>query len=459
MNPFNLQHSVRFYTPLGDTIVLDGLMAGAGPEASAFLVAGGPSLGKLDLSLLQQRGVFTLAINNAWSLFRPNSWVFSDSPGSFIEQGWFDPGIMKFAPVQQREGRLVRSVAGELKEMDWKACHAPNTWFYPRNAEFDPDTFFTEPSINWGQDEKIPDKLGLKGGRSTLLVAIRLLTILGFRRINLLGVDFKMEAGRSNYAFEQERTASAIAGNNQSYNIQKQRLAALKPHLDKAGIEVFNCNPESELKVFPYRSFEEAIDVATQDCRTEIVTAGRYEKASKPISRAGRREHELKKYRHLAKTNPNYGATCHGRDAVDLVCGWKPKRVLDCGCGRNGFKELLKPHGVEVFGADPVFPEADFTASMHSLPFRAEAFDGVTAFDVLEHLIPEDVVDVLDELRRVTKPGGHFCFSIAYTPSRHTVNGENLHPTVRTESWWTRQIRRVSKDLHKQGRYLHGSFK
>lgn len=458
MNKLTLPTSVRFQTALGDTIVLDGLIGGRGPEASAFLVAGGPSLRNVDLSQLQRRGVFSLAINNAWALFRPSAWIFSDSPGSFVEQGWFDPGIMKFAPVQQNEGRICRSINGEIRELDWRAWHMPNTWFYPRNANFNHETFLSEPTINWGQEEDSPDSLGLKGGRTTMLAALRLLILLGFNRINLLGVDFRMSDGSNNYAFEQARTAAAVRGNNQSYELQIKRLEALRPKFEAVGVEVYNCNPDSHLKVFPFRSYEEALDVASSDCGTPIETAGRYDRNVKPVSRAGRRAHELKKYRYLARNNPSYGASCHGRDAIDLIMKWQPKRVLDCGCGRNGFKDLMKPHGVEVVGVDNAFPEADVSAPIYALPFQDGSFDTVTAFDVLEHVLPEDVDVSLAEMARVAK-GGKFCLSIAYTPSKTLVGGENLHPTVRNETWWLRRLRPFVRTLDKAGRYIHGSFK
>ncbi|WP_392545030.1 class I SAM-dependent methyltransferase [Oryzobacter telluris] len=49
-----------------------------------------------------------------------------------------------------------------------------------------------------------------------------------------------------------------------------------------------------------------------------------------------------------------------------------------------------------------------------ALPFADEAFDVVSAFDVIEHCDPEDVA--LAEVRRVLRPGGRFLMSVpAYT--------------------------------------------
>lgn len=459
MHPELNSNPVRFYTAMGDSIVLNGCMAGKGPETSAFLVASGPSLRKVDLRQLEQRGIFSMAINNAWSMFRPTAWTFSDSVGSFIEQGWFDPGIMKFVPAPQKEGRIVRKVEGEFKELDWRAWQMPNCWFYNRDSQFDHKTFLTSTTVNWGQDDGKEDALGLKGGRSTLLAGFRLLTVLGFTRIYLLGVDFEMGGENGNYAFEQERTPQSIKGNNQTYEILHRRFDALKPELERFGIKVYNCNPDSKLKTFEFLDYNEAVQQATENCLASgIDTSGRYDRSIKPVTRSGRRQHELKKYKKLAAQDPKYGATNHGAAAVPLIKSWAPKRVLDCGCGRNLLVQELRLAGIEALGVDFAFPEADFQAPLHALPFRDGAFDVITAFDVLEHVLPEDVELVLDEFRRVATKG-KFCFSICYRPSRKTVDGENLHPTVREESWWIRRIQRVARTIDSTGRYLHGDFK
>ena len=69
--------------------------------------------------------------------------------------------------------------------------------------------------------------------------------------------------------------------------------------------------------------------------------------------------------------------------------------------------------------------------------------DAVTSFDALEHLLTEDVAATLSEMRRVCRAGGRFIFSICTRPSRITVDGQNLHPTVKATEWWLERIARV----------------
>ena len=175
-----------------------------------------------------------------------------------------------------------------------------------------------------------------------------------------------------------------------------------------------------------------------------------------------RREHERSKYVELAsRPNSSYGASNHGRDAIPIVKRWKPRLVVDFGCGRNDFVAELRRHGIDGLGVDFAFQEADINKPMHETKLVEGVADVVTSFDALEHLLTEDVVPVLTEIRRVARPGAWFCFSVCTRPSRITVKGENLHPTVRPLSWWVDVIGRVGavNDTRAAGRCLTGRFR
>lgn len=175
-----------------------------------------------------------------------------------------------------------------------------------------------------------------------------------------------------------------------------------------------------------------------------------------------RREHERAKYEELAsRTGSTYGSTNHGRYAVGLVQRWKPRFLIDFGCGRNEFIRSLRRVGVDGLGVDFAFPEADVVAPMHKTGLASGVADVVTSFDALEHLLPEDVAPALAEMHRVARPRARFVFSICTHPSRLTVGGENLHPTVRPLAWWFERIGKVGvvRDRRAAGRYVTGTFK
>jgi len=161
------------------------------------------------------------------------------------------------------------------------------------------------------------------------------------------------------------------------------------------------------------------------------------------------REHERQKYLKLDGTTignsiVRYGHLNHGQLAYPTVLGWNPSYVLDFGCGGNQFVRELRRRGVRGAGIDFAMAGADIVAPMHEVPLPGAIADVITSFDALEHLLPEDVRPVLEEMRRLSKPGSHFCFSISYHPSGITVEGENLHMTVRSKSWWESEIERYA---------------
>ncbi len=177
-----------------------------------------------------------------------------------------------------------------------------------------------------------------------------------------------------------------------------------------------------------------------------------------------RRDHERAKYLELAARpgsgSGGYGSTNHGRHAVPIVRAWKPRFVVDFGCGRNDFIRHLRRLGIDGLGVDFAFDDADVVKPMHATGLVEGVADVVTCFDALEHLLPEDVNPVLAEMRRVARPRGWFCVSVCTRPSRITALGENLHPTVRPINWWLDRIGRVGAvtDRRAGGRYIIGRF-
>jgi len=90
--------------------------------------------------------------------------------------------------------------------------------------------------------------------------------------------------------------------------------------------------------------------------------------------------------------------------------------VLDVGCGPGSMLSFLTRYG-PVTGLDPYRPALEMArgasssplvqGSIEQLPFRANQFHLVTAFEVLYHRGVLDVVRALRELHRVLAPGGY----------------------------------------------------
>lgn len=225
-----------------------------------FLVCSGPSLNNLDLSLMDNRGVMSMAMNNSWIKFKPDFWIGFDSPGRFHDGGWMDPSIMKIVPWHRRLEPLSNRVGGELEPSDLNPTDAPNCWFLSNTATFDENTWFTEKHANWGGAVE-----GLKpegGFRVSMIGALRTLYYLGFQEVYLLGCDWEMplNMGKEAYAWEENRAQQVREKNNDMYNWIEGVLKKLQPGFEKANFQVYNCNKHSKLSLFPFIEYEDAIE-------------------------------------------------------------------------------------------------------------------------------------------------------------------------------------------------------
>lgn len=250
-----------------------------------FLVCGGPSLKQHDLSALRERGVMSLGVNNVSGLAPVRAFVCSDPPEKFHHGIWLDPAILKLVPSPKLPKRVrAKLTDGSFRHTSYRVMDCPNVWGFARCTEFDPATFLTSLSASWGVSAANSEATGRPKVYFTMLLGLRLLHYLGCRRVYLLGVDFHMTAEPGGgYAFSQNRWPGAAAGNNNSYRLVAGMLAECKPYFDRAGFEVYNCNPTSSLRVFPHVPFEAAVE----DCRGGVPRepfdlAGWYEKPGAP---------------------------------------------------------------------------------------------------------------------------------------------------------------------------------
>ena len=104
--------------------------------------------------------------------------------------------------------------------------------------------------------------------------------------------------------------------------------------------------------------------------------------------------------------------------------------VLDYGAGRGnllkGMKTRPPRRTVEIELYDPAVP------AISAPPERAEL---VTCIDVLEHIEPELLVNVLDDLQRLAR--AYVFLTIHTGPAKKVLSdGRNAHLTQQPPSWW-----------------------
>jgi hypothetical protein len=235
--------------------------------APAFLICNGPSFNDLDKRPLNY--CYTMTVNNGpaacYSRFAPSAWTLVDDPSRFLLSIWLNPKIQKFVP-HAHAGKLIWNsmngkdepylVPGTDRPMVVREC--PNVLYIHRNEKFEASRFWVEDTFNWGMHSDYTDAYGHKGGRSVMLIALKLLFQLGFRRIYILGADFKMDA-QHKYSFDEERGKGAIKCNTETYAALNDRLTDANKHAKELGLEIYNCYEQSGLKAFEHRPYETAL--------------------------------------------------------------------------------------------------------------------------------------------------------------------------------------------------------
>ena len=155
-----------------------------------------------------------------------------------------------------------------------------------------------------------------------------------------------------------------------------------------------------------------------------------------PVRKPMSREKEIELYEgHY--TDPRYGMGAKRRAAVQqIVDDLLPRgTLLDVSTGRGETLKFAEHVGHDAFGTEVVEallgPKVVF-AQAHKLPFADDSFDHVCCFDVLEHLLEEDVRACLIEMRRVAKVS-----VTASASERPSVFGNvDLHISRRPAAQW-----------------------
>lgn len=131
----------------------------------------------------------------------------------------------------------------------------------------------------------------------------------------------------------------------------------------------------------------------------------------------------------LHQQNLNYGASGYKRAEIVLTLSKKYNTtdILDYGCGKGTLANSM-PFPIKEY--DPAISGKDIT------PFPA---DIVICTDVLEHIEPEYLDNVLGDLQRLIKKIGFFVIHTG-AAIKQLPDGRNTHLIQQSRSWWWKRI-------------------
>ena len=93
---------------------------------------------------------------------------------------------------------------------------------------------------------------------------------------------------------------------------------------------------------------------------------------------------------------------------IDKINALKPDAVIDLGCGANLYKKWIN----NLVGLDIATTEADINGLIEDLPFNDNSADVVLALGSINFGSEDLIRTQLDEVKRITKPGGHIFFRV-----------------------------------------------
>jgi hypothetical protein len=143
--------------------------------------------------------------------------------------------------------------------------------------------------------------------------------------------------------------------------------------------------------------------------------------------------------RQLFDANPLFATSGQlHRAEVRPLADWGRKSILDYGAGRCTLAVALGP-AYDVTNYDPALPELNVPPEPH---------DVVVCTDVLEHVEPECLDDVLKDLLRLTRE--HLFVSIAMKPSSAILaDGRNAHLIIENKEWWKAKLEEAGFEIVK----------
>lgn len=136
----------------------------------------------------------------------------------------------------------------------------------------------------------------------------------------------------------------------------------------------------------------------------------------------------------LHKRRPDYGckSSRHLSTVKALAAACDCDTILDYGCGKGDLLKALVKEGYKAEGYDPGHP--DFTQ-------RPNKADLVVCTDVMEHIEPEMLDNVIEDILSLANKAVFFLIALRPDSSKCLKDGSNPHKIVETFDWWKAQMR------------------
>lgn len=172
------------------------------------------------------------------------------------------------------------------------------------------------------------------------------------------------------------------------------------------------------------------------------------------------KEYERQHILGMGKHNGDWVTTVVGLMRMFEAVKLRPvTSVLDYGCGHGEIGSIMRrdnliPEGVTYHEYDPGVPEKS------ALP---EPADLVICTDVLEHIEPDLIDNVIQHLCSVTKIVAFIVVCMVPSKRKTLTDGRNVHLILESPKWWMKKLSMapwhgIFLPSHKAGKYANFLF-
>lgn len=135
---------------------------------------------------------------------------------------------------------------------------------------------------------------------------------------------------------------------------------------------------------------------------------------------------------HAKKKNWGASGGKWTNDIARTATHYGVRTILDYGSGKGLLSEQLRQRGFQVTAFDPAVRGIDRKPK--------GSFDMVVCVDVLEHIEPEYLDAVLQELQRYAALG-YFVICLGPAKKHWLSDGRNAHLIVKGREWWAGKLK------------------
>lgn len=370
-----------------------------------IFVGGGPSLNKIDISKLTGAGKTVVGVNTTYPKVRPDIWVGMDEPSCYNEHVYKE-SFMKIT----RGGLQNRILDGH------KLSEYPFVYFGNMLDSKDPMDVFTCSE---------PESENIIWEKNVFSTTMNIMLHMGFKKIYLAGVDFEVSEG--SYFDDREMTKDQDAWNMNLYNHLYHYLDWFAKECKKRGVEVYSISPDSKINdLVPYIDLDELNDSIHLPPKTLLHHSSAFftdHLVSDDYMNTLKKEHSTE----------HWGTSAGSM--VDTLHDWlkrnNAKEVIDYGCGSSSFKSNLPDDAdYTVYEYDPGIPGKE---GLHTPK------DFLISIDVLEHVEPELIDNVIQQIASSIKVQGYLTIAM-YPAMRILQDGRNAHLIVEEMPWWVEKL-------------------